>query len=136
MTLKEKILYHQIHPLKLIADWGTGILALYLFWRNNILPALLLASIPSSIVSVIVIRFADLKKYQQSRIGRYICQFMTRPLEIIRLAGYVLMALGAWYHVLWPIAAGFLAITLAWLRGVLFPGFHAAASHPGDEDES
>jgi len=43
MTLQEKVLYHQIHPLKLITDWGTGLAALYLFWQHALFGALLLA---------------------------------------------------------------------------------------------
>ena len=30
MTLQEKSLHYQIHPARLLMDWGTGIVALYL----------------------------------------------------------------------------------------------------------
>jgi hypothetical protein len=39
MTPKEKILYHQIHPLKLLTDGTTGLLALYFFWRHDFVTA-------------------------------------------------------------------------------------------------
>ncbi len=123
MTLEERILYHQIHPLKLIIDWGTGILALYPFWLNHFLLALLLTFVPSIIVSVFLVRFADLEKYRQSSFGQYLRQYMTRPVELLRFAGYVLMALSAWYRIFWFIPAGLLVIVFAWLRGVLFPGW-------------
>ena len=32
MTLAEKTLYHQIHPVKLLVDWVAGVLSLYFFW--------------------------------------------------------------------------------------------------------
>ena len=121
MTLQEKILYHQIHPLKLFTDWSAGILALYPLWQNNLLPALLIAFIPPAIVSSILIRFANLERYRQSSFGKYVQQYMTRSVEAMRFAGYALMAIGAWYHVVWLIPAGLLVVILAWLRGVIFP---------------
>jgi len=30
MTNREKVLYHQIHPLKLLTDWSTGAVSFYL----------------------------------------------------------------------------------------------------------
>ena len=121
MTLQEKSLYHQIHPLKLFVDWSTGIIALYPFWQNNLLTALLIAFIPSILVSFMLICFVNLEKYKQSSFGKYVHQYMTRPVEMIRFAGYALMAVGAWYHAVWLIPAGLLVILLAWLRGVVFP---------------
>jgi hypothetical protein len=47
MTSVEKSLFHQIHPLKHVADWGTGLLALYPFWQHELLAAILIAFIPS-----------------------------------------------------------------------------------------
>ena len=29
MSMQEKALYHQVHPLKLFMDWSMGILAFY-----------------------------------------------------------------------------------------------------------
>ncbi len=121
MTLQEKSLYHQIHPLKLCTDWSTGIIALYPFWQNKLLTALLIAFLPSIIASVILIRFVDLEKYKRSSFGKYVHQYMTRPIEMVRFVGYALMAIGAWYHTIWLIPSGVLVILLAWLRGVIFP---------------
>jgi hypothetical protein len=121
MTLQEKILYHQIHPLKLLTDWGAGIIALYPFWQHNLLLALLIAFIPSILVSFLLIRFANLDKYKQSPFGKYIHQYMTHPIEMLRAAGYVLMAGAAWVHAAWAIPVGFLIVLLAWLRGIMFP---------------
>ncbi len=61
MTLLEKSLYHQIHPAKLIADWGTGLLALYPFWQHQLWIAVVVAFVPSIIVTFILIRYADLE---------------------------------------------------------------------------
>jgi len=35
MTLAEKTLYHQIHPVKLLVDWLAGVLSLYFFWQHE-----------------------------------------------------------------------------------------------------
>lgn len=121
MTLQEKSLYHQIHPLKLCTDWSTGFIALYPFWQHQLLMALLIAFLPSILVSFILMRFANLEKYEQSAFGKYIRQYMTRPVEMARFAGYAVMAMGAWYHAAWLIPLGLLVILLAWLRGVILP---------------
>jgi hypothetical protein len=122
MTSSEKTLYHQIHPVKLFTDWSTGIIALYFFWQHDLLAALLIAFIPSVIVSILVVRFADLEKRKQSRFGRYVRQYMTHTMESVRLAGYALMAVGAWFHLAWLIPVGLMVIVFGWTRGLIFPG--------------
>ncbi len=121
MTLDEKILYHQIHPSKLLTDWGAGIIALQPFWEHQLLVALLIVLIPPAIASFILIRLANLEPYKESSFGKYVRKYMTRPMEMVRLAGYILMAIGAWYHIVWLIPAGLLVVLFGWLRGVIFP---------------
>ena len=121
MTLEEKTLYHQIHPLKLATDWGTGIAALYPLWQHQLVAALLLAFVPSILVSFALIRYANLETYQRSAFGKYVKRYMTHFIEFLRFAGYALMAVGAWLHVIWLMPLGLVIILLAWLRGVIFP---------------
>jgi hypothetical protein len=121
MTLQEKSLYHQIHPVKLFTDWSAGLIALYPFWRHNFVVALLIAFLPSIVVSLILIRFVNLEKQKKSSFGRYVRQYMTRSIETVRFVGFIIMAIGAWYHVVWVIVAGLMIIILTWLRGVLLP---------------
>ena len=121
MTFQEKSLYHQIHPAKLFTDWSTGLIALYPFWHHNLLLALLIAFVPSILVSLMIVHFADLEKYKQSAFGKYVRQYMTRAVEATRFIGYGIMAIGAWVHAIWVIPIGLLIIVLAWLRGVIFP---------------
>ena len=35
MTLRERILYQQIHPFKLATDRSTGVMAALFFWRHR-----------------------------------------------------------------------------------------------------
>jgi len=119
MNPEEKYLYHQIHPLKLLTDWVTGILAMYPLWQHKL--ALVIALVPPHIVSFVLIRFADLETYKQSAFGKYIRKYMTRQAEAIRLAGYIAMAVGAWTHNIWLIPAGLVVILFGWFRGRIFP---------------
>ena len=122
MTLQEKTLYHQIHPLILFTDLSAGIVALYPLWQNNLLTALLVSFMPPMIVSFMHIRFVNLEKYKQSSFGKYVQPYMSHSVERIRFAGSELMAAGAWYHSEWLIPMnGFLVGVSPWLRGVFFP---------------
>lgn len=121
MTPKEKNLYHQIHPLKLITDWGTGFLSLIFLWRHELVVALVVMLVPPPIVSFAIIRFINLEQFKQSAFGKYLAQYMTRLIEFIRLAGFLIMAFGAWYHSYILIMVGLAVVILAWSRGVLFP---------------
>jgi hypothetical protein len=114
MTTYEKYLYHQVHPLKLLTDWGSGLAALYFFWKQELLLAVLVAVVPSLVISGVLIRFASLEHYATSKRGQYIKTHMTRARELLRLAGYVVMAFAAWYHLPWMILSGLLVILLAW----------------------
>jgi hypothetical protein len=114
MTTYERYLYHQVHPLKLLTDWGSGLAALYFFWKQELLLAVLVAVVPSLVISGVLIRFASLEHYATSKRGQYIKTHMTRARELLRLAGYVVMAFAAWYHLPWMILSGLLVILLAW----------------------
>jgi hypothetical protein len=114
MTTYEKYLYHQVHPLKLLTDWGSGFAALYFFWKQELLLAVLVAVVPLLVISGVLIRFASLEHYATSKRGQYIKTHMTRARELLRLAGYVVMAFAAWYHLPWMILSGLLVILLAW----------------------
>jgi hypothetical protein len=46
---------------------------------------------------------------------------MTRQVEMIRFAGYAVMVVGAWYHIIWLIPLGLMIILYGWLRGLIFP---------------
>jgi hypothetical protein len=70
--------------------------------------------VPSLVISGVLIRFASLEHYATSKRGQYIKTHMTRARELLRLAGYVVMAFAAWYHLPWMILSGLLAILLAW----------------------
>jgi hypothetical protein len=118
MTLKEKQLYHQIHPLKLLTDISAEIISLYLFWRHELVAGLVLGIIPSIIVSVIMIKWANLEKYKQSTVGRYIKVNMTPLAVTLRILGTIVSHAGAWYQP-WLIPLGEGIVVLGWTLGLL-----------------
>ncbi len=121
LNLEDKALYHQIHPLKLAADWGSTPLALYWLWRHKLWAGLGVSLIPPVVASWAIMRFVNLEPYRQSAFGHYIRHYMTPPIQGLRLAGFGLLGFGAWVHRAWLIPAGLDVILLAWLRGIIFP---------------
>ena len=121
MTREEKVLYHQIHPLKLLTDATAGFAALPLLRRHRLRAALLVTLIPPILSSILVIRYADLEPSRRSAFGRYVERYMTREMQGVRLAGYLIMALGSWYRRPWSVPLGLLVVLFGWSRGVLFP---------------
>jgi hypothetical protein len=118
---KEKGLYHQIHPAKLIADWVSTVPSLYLIWQHTLILGLLVAFVPSIVASFIIIRYVNLEKYKRSSFGKYIAKYMTWAMQATRFLGLLIMMVGAWYHVLLLIPLGLIIVILAWLRGLIPP---------------
>jgi hypothetical protein len=81
MRLKERILYHQIHPLKLATDHGCERVSLYFLWRHNLVLGLTTHFIPPIVSSLLLIRFADLEPYKNSKAGAYWQRHMTKTAE-------------------------------------------------------
>jgi hypothetical protein len=119
MRPRDKYLYHQIHPLKLAVDVGSGFGSLYPLWHHHLALALVIMSIPPPLASLLVMRFADLEPYRQSALGKYIARSMSHAMEALRLIGMTVVAIGAWHQSLWAIAGGCALILFAWLRGTL-----------------
>ena len=130
LTPRERVLLHQIHPLKLATDWGTATAAAYLLWRHQLDTALVVGLVPPVIVTAALLRRADLGPLRASASGRYIQRHMTRRMEALRFGGLALAWLAAWYHRPVGIAIGVLVILAAWARGAVSPGEQdAGTSH-------
>jgi hypothetical protein len=119
MSLREKALYHQIHPLKLATDIGAGIVSLVLFWRHAFWLGLAVHLIPPIIASALIMALVDHEPLKASPLGRYIERHMTRAIEGARLLGDLIMVAGAWFHVPWVIGFGLIVVIGAWLHGRL-----------------
>ena len=121
MQFAERVLYHQIHPLKLFTDWSTALVAAALLWSHHLIAALAVGFVPAIVVSAALLRWADLEPYRASRFGRYVGGFMTRGVEAARFAGLLPLWLGAWYRSPIAMVAGVVWIVACWLWG-LRPG--------------
>ena len=121
MTIAEKVLYHQIHHLKLVTDWGAGAIGFYLLWRHRLRPALVVMFVPAIAVSAALILWADLTPQQNSAFGRYVARSMTPAMQAVRFAGNAAMMLGAWQRRPVLFLGGLLVILYGWLRGALCP---------------
>jgi hypothetical protein len=119
MNPRDKYLYHQIHPLKLAADVGSGLGSLYPLWHHHLALALVVMLVPPPLVSLLLMRFAELEPYRRSALGKYIAHSMSHAMEAIRLIGMMVVAFGAWHQSLWIIAGGCGLILFAWVRGTL-----------------
>jgi hypothetical protein len=119
MTLKKKILFHQVHPAKLAVDIGAAVLSLYFFWQHDLIVGLLTHFLPPPIASFAVIHFANLEGYKNSHLGGYLLRYMTPVAQATRLLGNIIMVFAAWFHSPIGIAAGLVVVLAAWTHGLL-----------------
>jgi hypothetical protein len=119
MNFADKVLYHQIHPLKLGTDILASLVSLYFFWQHRLLIGLLLHLAPPIIASLVVIHMVDLAPQRQSAFGQYVKRMMTRKIEAIRLSGDIVMILGAWFRSVPLIGAGLAIVIAGWLSGIV-----------------
>ena len=119
MTFREKLLYHEVHPAKIIIDVTTALAAAVLLWQQHLLRAAAVGLAPPIIASLLVIQFANLERMKGSPLGRYIGRNMTPPLEVARLAGVFIFWGAAWYRSVFYCIVGLLVIAFAWVRGAL-----------------
>ena len=122
LTLRERVLYHQVHPLKLLVDWGTAAAALVLLWRGRLALALAVMLVPPALASALLVRFGRFDGVRRSRLGAYLRRWMTPHAQIVRLVGMAIAAVGAWVHASMLVAGGAALIVLVWTRGLLLRG--------------
>jgi hypothetical protein len=117
MDFRERLLYQQIHPAKLLTDWCFGLLSFYVLWQQQLALGIVVAVVPAIVVSILVLQFADLYKYKKSRLGIYVHKYVNTESYATRLFGFVVGAGGAWYHMPLLVAVGIVLVALGWLVG-------------------
>lgn len=118
MNIPEKNLYQQVHPARLVTDWTTGFFACYLLWQQDLITAVVIAFIPSLIVSFIVIKFGDLEKIKNSAFGKYFKRTYDKSHDLIRLGGFITMGISAWYQSFGGMGLGLAIIVISWVSGM------------------
>ncbi|AYW50111.1 hypothetical protein C7H83_06380 [Tetragenococcus halophilus] len=86
---------------------------------HQLLTALIVMFIPSIVISILIIKYVDLRNLKKSSFGIYVQGFMTKPIEAIRFLGFTIMIIGAWCHLIWMILVGLIIIVFGWLRGIV-----------------
>ena len=118
MDRRDRLLYHQIHPLKLATDVATAGVAAFAFWQHELFLGFAIGFGPSVLVTAALLTWANLDRYAASAFGRYVRRFMTRWVEAARLAGLIPLWGGAWTHRPAIIGVGALWILCCWLWGL------------------
>ena len=119
MLLRERALYHQIHPSKLAVDILSEPVSLYFLWRHALGLGLLTHFAPPILASAVLMSFGNLERQKSSRLGHYVAEHMTRRVEAARLSGDIVMVFGAWCQSPGVIAAGLCIVGVAWLSGLI-----------------
>jgi hypothetical protein len=119
LSLREKLLYHHIHPAKMSVDVVAAIAAAVLLWQQHLLRAIAVGIVLPLAASAIVLTFADLGKLTQSRLGVYAGRNMTPAMEAAKIVGVFLSWGGAWYRSVMVCILGLLVIALAWGRDAI-----------------
>ena len=120
LTLQEKALYHQVHPLKLATDISAQVVSTYFFWVHNLALGLVTMLVPPIVMSALLLNTLNFTWIRDSAVGRYLKRSMTPAMQAVRLAGTLPIIFGAWYHLPWLIALGGAVILFGWLRGLIF----------------
>jgi len=119
VTLSERLLYHQIHPVKVGSDVSAALVASMMFWRHRLLVGLAVATIPPAVSSGALIMCADLDPYRHSAAGRYLKRSMTGWMQTLRFVGFAVMLVGSWKHTCRVVAGGIGLILIGWFHGLL-----------------
>jgi hypothetical protein len=118
LTLRERVLYHQIHPAKLFTDISTALVAIDLFSRHQLVPGLIIALVPPLLVSAVLLQEGDLGRYRSSPMGAYLRRFMPPWVQAVRLFGVALAFYAAWYHFPAGVISGLALVAICWANGI------------------
>jgi hypothetical protein len=119
LSPREKLLYHQIHPLKLAVDFSTSFVSTWLFWRHELVLGLLVAWVPSVLATVAMLRWMDFTRERDSQLGSYIARHMTRLAEAVRFGGQFMAWFGAWFFAGWLVVLGYAIVVVGWTYSLL-----------------
>ena len=119
MTLREKILFHQVHPAKLATDVASAFVCLYFLWQHALIIGLLAHLVPPPVGSAIV-ACVELEPYKNSRLGAYLVRYMRPGAQAARLVGDLIMVVAAWFRAPGGIAVGLLIVIAAWSHGLIY----------------
>lgn len=118
MKLRQRLLHLQVHPLKLVTDWVSAMVAAALLWQHALAYGLVVAALPSMLVSIVLFWRADANRFVQTALGRYMLRNNTPAMEAVRFCGMLVLWAGAWLNWWWLLWAGLAVIAGGWLAGM------------------
>ena len=118
LTFRERVLYHQIHPAKLFADISTALVGIDLFWRHALAPGLIIALLPSLLVSAVLVREGSFERVRSGPMGAYLRHFMPPWVQAVRLFGVGVAFYAAWYHFPEGVIGGLALVAICWANGI------------------
>ena len=114
MRLADGAVVHQVHPAKIGADVAAAVVSNALLWHDRPTAAVAVRVIVPVAGSAAVLGFADLDGLAQTRRGRYVLAHMPPSAQAVRMAGDVLMGLGAYRRSAMLVLAGAAVVGIGW----------------------
>jgi hypothetical protein len=125
VTAPDRERYHQLHPAKLLVDWGTAIAAGGLLWWGLPLTAVAVGFVPSIVATLVFLSGRldhALEAIRNRPVARAIAPQLSADVNALRFAGLAVSWAGCWFHHFWLLPPGVFVIlggwSLAWWRGV------------------
>ena len=98
VTLREKLLYQQLHPIKLGADAAALFIAAVLLWEQHLLRALVVAAALPLGASLVMLSSTAEETWARLRSGQHERLAVTAAIVCIRVAAMFAIWAGAWYY--------------------------------------
>jgi hypothetical protein len=108
---------HQLHPVKLLVDWGTAAIAGTLLWRGDWVAAVAIGTVPSIVTTAVFVsgRFDDALGKIRNRPGaRSIAEGLSPAVNALRFGGLAVAWAECGLHRPRWIPAGTFVIMLGW----------------------
>lgn len=114
MRLADRVLVHQVHPAKIGADVTASVVSNVLLWKARPKPALAVRVLLPLAGSLAVLSLADLDALAKTARGQYVLRHMPPAAQAVRLAGDVVMGMGARRRSFTLLVAGAAVIVAGW----------------------
>lgn len=123
-----RILYHQVHPLKLATDISTAVGSLVLLAEHHLGLALTVMFVPSILVSATWSASACSRRPMSRSVGTYLRRYMTKTMQGVCLLGMGLVAVGTWVRAWWLLPIGAAVVLWGWFGSWLLDRVRCPAS--------
>ncbi len=114
MRLCDRVLVHQVHPVKVSADVTASLVSNLLLWCSRPKAAAVVRVAMPVAGSVAVLSLADLGALARTRRGRWVRAHMPPSAQAVRLVGDAVMAVGARRRSPALLVVGALVIVAGW----------------------